>query len=109
MALVAHNLRESNRFLLAQGIEPGQPASMPARAGGRDFDLRGGAMAVNRRDMKIGFDPVFLTTGERENVSGKGGTKTYFYWLKAYFTDTDHTCSNIISRDYNLFMVIFSF
>jgi hypothetical protein len=29
------------------------------------------------RDTKIGFDPVFLTVGERENVSGEGGTKTY--------------------------------
>jgi hypothetical protein len=27
------------------------------------------------------------------------GEKTYFGELKAYFTDTDHTYSNIISRD----------
>jgi hypothetical protein len=35
MALVAHNLRESNRFRLAQENETGRPASTLARAGGR--------------------------------------------------------------------------
>jgi hypothetical protein len=65
----------------------------------RDFDLRGGAMAVNRRDTKIGFDPVFLTTGERENVSARVGRKRNVSWTKMYFTDTDQSDCNIISKD----------
>jgi hypothetical protein len=34
-----------------------------------------------------------------ENVSASQEKKAYLNWLKAYFTDTDHTSSNIISRD----------
>jgi hypothetical protein len=36
----------------------------------------------------------------KNNVSGQGGRKAYFWWTETYFaTATDHTSSNIISRD----------
>jgi hypothetical protein len=35
----------------------------------------------------------------KENVSGLSGLKTYFRWIESVLTTTDHTCSNIISRD----------
>jgi hypothetical protein len=39
----------------------------------------------------------------KNNVSGQGGRKAYFWWTKKYFaTATDHTSSNIISRDFKL-------
>jgi hypothetical protein len=38
----------------------------------------------------------------QENVSGYLTGKRILSWTKAYFTDTDRTCSNIISRDINV-------
>jgi hypothetical protein len=37
---------------------------------------------------------------EKKMFRAKGGTKVYFWWTETYFaTATEHTCSNIISRE----------